>query len=111
MKTNIASDPLQYNLFDQDICRNRHGGNPFSDAAHESAKATKQQTIRDIIDHLKRQGINGATCDEIEVALGLKHQTASARCSDLKNAKIVKENGRRKTRSGSTAAVLVLVKG
>ncbi len=29
------------------------------------------------------QGDYGATCEEIELGLGLKHQTVSARCCDL----------------------------
>lgn len=55
----------------------------------------------------------GKTCDEIEVDLGLTHQTASARCTELKATKHLiplVEGGkkvRRATRSGRKADVLV----
>lgn len=49
----------------------------------------------------------GATCDEVEVALGLRHQTASARCYELKHMGWIYEtNQRRPTRSGRQATVL-----
>lgn len=49
----------------------------------------------------------GATCDEVEVALGLRHQTASARCYELKHMGWIYEtNDRRPTRSGRKAVVL-----
>jgi hypothetical protein len=51
---------------------------------------------------------NGATCDEVEQWLDLTHQTASARCAELKAQGKVKDSGaRRRTRSGRLAAVLV----
>lgn len=58
--------------------------------------------------------IRGATCDEIEVALGLSHQSASARCRELKKSGLigVKINPRtgevfkRRTRLGRPAGVL-----
>lgn len=48
----------------------------------------------------------GMTCDEVEVALGLSHQTASARIRDLVKASvIVDSDSRRPTRTGRKAAV------
>lgn len=50
----------------------------------------------------------GMTCDELEEASGLAHQTASARIRDLAKAnKIVASGARRKTRSGRAANVWV----
>ena len=49
----------------------------------------------------------GATCDEIEVALNLPHQTASARVSELKRARWLTITGEvRNTRSNRPADVL-----
>ena len=54
---------------------------------------------------------NGATCDEIEIALGMSHQTASARMRDLSRAKLILDSGaKRKTRTGRNAIVRVLGK-
>jgi len=53
-------------------------------------------------------GMSGATDDEIEVALGMKHQTASARRKDLWDASRISWDGRkRKTRSGCLANVWI----
>ncbi len=53
----------------------------------------------------------GATDDEIEVALGLRHQTASARRRELVLAGHVTDSGqRRATRSGRMAVVWVVGK-
>ncbi len=60
----------------------------------------------------------GATCDEMEQFLGMSHQTCSARCSDLKNDRIIVRKPhpsgrgylRAPTRTGSPAAVLILAK-
>lgn len=51
---------------------------------------------------------NGATCDECMTALGLPHQSASARFHDLVRAGcLVKTGKRRRTRSGALATVHV----
>lgn len=48
----------------------------------------------------------GATCDECEVALGLSHQTASARIRDLaKVGELIDSGEIRKTRSGRSAII------
>ncbi len=50
----------------------------------------------------------GATCDEVEVSLEMKHQTASARIRELQLEGRVRDSGtRRKTRSGRPAVVWV----
>ncbi len=52
----------------------------------------------------------GATCDEIEFAMGLAHQTASARLKGLSDKGLIKDSGaRRKTRSGRAARVYVAI--
>lgn len=49
----------------------------------------------------------GMTCDEVEVALGMTHQTASARVNQLMNSGHIVRLGdiTRPTRSGRSAAV------
>lgn len=54
-------------------------------------------------------GAAGMTCDEIETALELRHQTASARIVELvASGAILKTNRTRLTRSGRAAAVYVV---
>lgn len=106
---------MQLSFFDRpapDICRNNHGGNPESVKADRSTN--KNRDCQRVLDVLRLRGQHGATCDEVETALGLSHQTCSARCAELlrDGAVIRKAAGvgyeRRKTRSGRGAAVLVL---
>jgi hypothetical protein len=51
---------------------------------------------------------DGATCDETEAALDLRHQTVSARIRELSLANRIYDTGRRRrTRSNRTARVYV----
>jgi hypothetical protein len=55
---------------------------------------------------VKAQGACGATCDEVEAALGLSHQSASARLRELAlKDRVVDSCGRRLTRLGRKAIV------
>lgn len=91
-----------------DITRNFHGGNRESTEAHRSIVSTKESLRRRVIAYVAGRGQVGATSDEIEVALGLPHQTVSARITEAKaGGELVKSGDRRPTRSGRNAAVLV----
>jgi predicted transcriptional regulator len=62
-----------------------------------------------VYDLVKLAGWDGKTCDEVEVALGLTHQSASARVHELEKMKLIEQRGtKRKTRAGRTAYVFVL---
>lgn len=69
-----------------------------------------------ITDYLMDRGFEGATCDQIETALSMSHQTASARCSELLKSGIVVRKMisghwvRMPTRTGSLASVMILDK-
>jgi hypothetical protein len=95
----------------EDICQKNHGGNPESVAAR--AKTQKQRDQIRIDAYLHKAGQAGATCDQLEVELGMSHQTCSARCSELLAIQWIyrKPFGsgyeKRKTRTGRHAAVLV----
>jgi hypothetical protein len=61
-----------------------------------------------VLAHITRSAETGATDDEIEVVLGLRHQSASARRRGLVQKKLVADSGRtRTTRSGRRATVWV----
>ena len=70
------------------------------------------KTLQDrVLAYIKSQGSWGATDDEIEQALDMKHQTASARRRELvlmDPPRIIDSGGRRKTRSGRTAKVWIV---
>lgn len=85
-----------------DICAGYHGGNEFSTEAHESVAFDKKRQSRLILDFLRDRN---AICEEVEHALGMKHQTASARISELKKAGLIVPVGRGNTTSGRTAAI------
>ena len=99
--------PLFKNRFEgpEDICAGRHRGNPESEAAHERIRGRKAALCTDIVGFVRGRG--GATCYEIEIGIGLSHQTCSARCSELKRSgQLVPTGEKRRTASGSLAAVL-----
>lgn len=55
---------------------------------------------------LKQLAVSSATCDELEVRCALSHQTASARCSELRKHGMIARTGTvRRTRSGRNAHV------
>lgn len=95
----------------EDICQANHGGNPESVAAHKKTK--KEMCNRLIVAALHLTGTHGATCDELEAALGISHQTCSARCSELIRLQWIYRKlagsgyEKRKTRTGRHAAVLI----
>ncbi len=71
-----------------------------------ASKSMRARVYRMIVE----RGEFGVTDDEIESALGLRHQTASARRRELVIAKLIEDSGRtRATRSGRKATVWVLI--
>jgi len=92
-----------------DITRNYHGGNPQSVEANKRTR--KSQDRARVLQHIWSCGRSGCTCYEAEIALGMRHQTCSARFSDLKNDGVIIGTGQtRPTDTGSPAEVCVLVK-
>lgn len=85
-----------------------HNGRPTSKAAAASVAESAESMRAEIMRLFDRLGDYGATCDEAEQALRLRHQTCSARIAELKKAGSIVDSGRtRKTRSGCKAAVMV----
>lgn len=81
-----------------------HRGNEQSREAWKSLSPDTLSGIRKAIyDHIKASG--GATCEEVERVLGISHQTASARCTELKKYGCIEPRGMRKTSSGRNAAI------
>jgi len=82
-----------------------------SDTSIEAANRVRPMAAamrEEIFFNIGNKGALGATCDEIEVELNFKHQTASARIRDLVKAGRLKDSGKRRpTRSGANAVVWV----
>ena len=80
-----------------------------SDTSRQAAESMEEiaPTIRQrVYNFVLNQGEFGTTDDEIEIALGLTHQTASARRRKLVQiGAVYKTEQRRKTRSGRNATV------
>jgi len=79
-----------------------------SRGAADSIKAVTPALRLQVLAQIKACGIRGSTDDELERALKLRHQTASARRRELCLQNAVRDSGeRRKTRSGRSAVVWV----
>lgn len=82
-------------------------GSGTSAAAAHVTNATRDKGR--VLDYIRRAG--GATDDEVERAIGMAHQTASARRRDLVLAGLVTESGHyRQTCRGCTATVWISTK-
>lgn len=95
----------QLSLFADDPRPPRVRSSDTSTAAAESVQPVTGELRRRVLSFIRSRA-DGATCDEAEVALGLRHQTASARIRELVTLGAIADSGqRRKTRSGRTASV------
>jgi hypothetical protein len=84
-----------------------HNGSDTSRDAARSMDPHAGNCRRAILDHI-RAAPDGATCDEIEHALRMRHQNVSARLRELSLEDLVRDSGdRRPTRSGRRARVYV----
>ena len=83
-------------------------GSDTSKAAAISMLETAKTDAAKIWRLIAWSGSHGMTDDEIEVSLGMRHQTASARRRGLVIKGLVADSGlRRRTRSGRKAAVWI----
>jgi hypothetical protein len=86
---------------------------PGSVAGCDTSEAAADSLADDVLTRLRKAVWDfirlrpyGATCDEVEIALDLRHQTASARIRELVlKDKLTITNQRRPTRSGRGARV------
>lgn len=90
-----------------DITIGYHLGNAFSLEANEKAESAKDKDRARIVRLLDAHSA-GLTCEEIESRLRMKHQTASARLTELKRDGVVIVSGRRRTSTGTQAGVNLL---
>jgi predicted transcriptional regulator len=83
-------------------------GSDTSELAAESMADIAGSIREQVYGWMARRGDHGATDDEIERALAIRHQTASARRRELELiGRVQKTDQRRRTSSGRSAAVYV----
>lgn len=83
-------------------------GSSTSEAAARAKAPTAESDESRVLAYIVARGARGATDDEIEEALEMRHQNASARRRGLVLARKVVDSGRaRDTRSGRAATVWV----
>lgn len=94
-----------------DITRNFHKGADTSVEAQKSADFNERaRTKLAIMRQLRHRAELGMTCHEIELVLGLQHQSASARITELVRDGYIKDSGQRRyTRTNRKARVYVVV--
>lgn len=82
------------------------GSDTSSDAADSLDESLLSRLRAKVFALIDMRGERGATCDEIEMALDLRHQTASARVRELVLGGLIFDTGKRRiTRSGRGARV------
>lgn len=86
-----------------DICQNYHGGVAESLEANADIAPLKSVLRARVYACIKRHTPGGIHCEAVEREEGLKHQTASARVSELLAADLIVIVGRTTTSSGSAA--------
>lgn len=79
-----------------DITRNRHRGNPESEAAHDSIVLYKSESQLRVLEVLRRKG---ATSKELSRSLSMGYTTVSARLSELKKLGEIEPTGEKRERA------------
>ena len=81
-------------------------GSDTSEEAADSVEPTTESMRQKVLGLIRQAGPYGVTDDEVEVALGMRHQTASARRRELGLSGHVRDTGKRRpTRSGRSATI------
>src|SRR5262245_66132246 len=94
-----------------DICANRHKGNERSQDANRDTAPRKLRARERLLQAWEAYGAEGTIAEVVGDVLGMRHQTCSARCSELKRDGLLVRTGRTaRTSSGSLADVLVLAR-
>jgi len=76
--------------------------------AYDAITPSIGELAQRVLDLVRSSGMHGATCDEAIAILGLTHQTASPRFTELEAKGWIRRTGeRRLTRSGNPAAIYV----
>jgi hypothetical protein len=86
----------QPSLFDGDITRNKHRGNPESDDAFKKIEPARLGMQRRVMAVCAANALFGTTLKEIVAKSGLPIQTVSGRLAELKAAGMLEKTGERR---------------
>lgn len=84
-----------------------HNGTETSKEAATAIRETASELRERVFEFIAEQGWDGATDEEIQEALRMEGNTQRPRRVELSQAKRIMQHGKRKTRSGRSAAVWV----
>lgn len=94
----------QLGLFDRPAPYARNSRTSQAAAAAIEPQAGTLRAI--VLAFVRGRGAQGATCEELEIGLGIKHQTASARVRELAQAAFIKDSGETRLTTSRRAAVV-----
>jgi len=97
-------------MSEQDITKNRHGGNEQSTAAFEEIRESLPKRRSDVLVMIQKAGLKGLTVHEAAKLAGTTPNTLSGRFSELKRDGLITKRGTRPTVSGCKAGVFVAFK-
>jgi len=83
-----------------------HNGVDTSVAAAHSMVDLGARLRLEVYSFIAECGQTGATCEEVEQALNMKHQTASARVNELANGGHITNSGRKRSTSSGRPAIV-----
>ena len=81
-----------------------------SEYAAEMIESSASSMRGDIFRLMKTRGERGMTCNEVERALHMRHQTASARLYELRHKGLIVDSGQRRVTDSDRWAVVWAVK-
>jgi hypothetical protein len=94
---------------ESDVCKDYHGGAETSVQAFRDTPRAARQSQRDRVLAFIR-GAGMAQCEDVEEALGLSHQSASARIADLlRDGRLVDTGMKGTTKAGKSARLVALI--
>lgn len=83
-----------------------HNSTDTSKMAAEEIKPHLGRLQSEVYSFILKKGYSGATCEEIEIALGLGHQTCSPRIYELRHKGMVKDSGHRRLTTKKRLAIV-----
>jgi hypothetical protein len=97
-------------MIGKDVTQNFHqGADTSAEAQRQARPSDRARMSRAIYDQVKHRGESGVTCHEIELILGLQHQSASARITELVRDGWIKDSGQRRYTRGNRKARVYVV--
>jgi predicted ArsR family transcriptional regulator len=92
-------------MLEQDITKNRHGGNEQSNEAFQKIESSLPDRRAGVLILIRNAASEGLTVHEAAELLGTTPNAVSGRFSELKKGGLIEQIGRRATPTGCSAGV------